>query len=78
MAPYLAAGITTMAQSATVKTRRLILSNSFRVLIGFVFTAAVWHVFLGSNIYARSSGRIVVDPNTCPVSAVQFIKHNRF
>ena len=78
-APYLAAGITTMVHSAARRYGRLILSNSFQILIGIVFTvAAVWHAILGGNIYTRSGGGIVVDPNTYPVSAVEFLKQNRF
>lgn len=78
-APYLAARLTAIAQSASRKNPGLTLSNSFQVLIGIVFTAAAaWHVVLGSDLYTRSGGRIVVDPNTYPVSAVAFIKHNRF
>ena len=77
-AQYLATGFTTLLQATIQKNEKAVFSNSLRVSIAIVFTtAAVYHVHLGSSTYARSNWHLVVDPNRYPVSALEFIRHNR-
>ena len=77
-APYLTVGFTELVEALPTKNRRLSMSTGFRVVIGFLFAAiAAGYLFLGGRIYAAGNGRIIVDPNVYPVSAVEFMRNNR-
>ncbi len=77
--PCLTAGFSEIVAVVVRRNEKLRMSHASRVFVCVVFTAAaVWHAVLGGRIYAASKGGIFVDPNKYPVSAVAFIKHNRF
>jgi hypothetical protein len=78
-APYLADGISTGVAAVAKIVGRPKLSAAFPLTISVVFASvAAGHLYLGSRVYVQSRFGIVVDPRTYPVTAVDFIRYNRF
>jgi len=78
-APYLAEGISDIVTKASTSVGRSKLFTAAWPVVSFVFImAAVGQLYLGGRIYTQSGFRILVNPNEYPVSAVAFMRHNRF
>jgi hypothetical protein len=75
--PYLAGGLSTLKSDIKSRMPRLTLSKiSQNTLVVFLLLLVIYQAFYGISKYVLANGRIIVDAQIYPESAVKFLKQN--
>lgn len=77
IAPYLAEGLSTLKSDIKSRMPRLNLTQiSQNTLAVFLGLLVIYQVYYGISKYVLTNGRIIVNPQIYPESAVKFLKQN--